>query len=224
MTTSALRISLLKDLIALEEERAKVNDKIAALQNRLHATTDGVPASVAANGKGAKAPAAREKGRRKASLRDRILAATHAAGAEGIAVQELASLLGTKPANIHSWFSINVPKLKELRKIGEARYAHTEALGGKAAPAAPGKAAGRRKPGRKPKAAPGHRAAKRGELKARILSELHKAGDEGVTIKELSQVTGTRYKNLYIWFVTTGKRIEGLEKVGPARYRLAKTA
>lgn len=62
--------------------------------------------------------------------------------------------------------------------------------------------------------------AKRGELKNRIVAELKKAGEAGVTIKDLSAKTKTKYKNLYIWFVTTGKRIAGIEKVGPARYRL----
>jgi len=223
MTTSTLRISLLKELIALEEERAKVNDKIVALQDKLQSNTDVTPRAARSNGKGGRAPALRKKGERKGSLRDQILAATHAAGEKGITIQELATLLEKKSANIHSWFSANARKLKELKKIGEARYAHTDALGSKTkTPAAPRKARGKKAGA---KAAPlADRPAKRGELKSAILAELRKAGEAGVTIKELSGRTGSRYKNLYIWFVTTGKRIEGLEKVGPARYRLNEAA
>lgn len=83
--------------------------------------------------------------------------------------------------------------------------------------AKPGKVG--RPPGSKGRKA-GKPAAKRGELKDQILSELKKAGENGISIKDLAEKTGTKYKNLYIWFVTTGKRVEGLEKVGPARYRL----
>lgn len=58
-------------------------------------------------------------------------------------------------------------------------------------------------------------------MKEAILQELKKAGAEGVAIKDLSNKLGVKYKNLYIWFVTTGKRTPGVEKAGPARYRLA---
>jgi hypothetical protein len=65
---------------------------------------------------------------------------------------------------------------------------------------------------------------KRGELKARILGALRQAGNNGITIKELSEKLDSKYKNVYIWFVTTGKRISGIKKIGLARYKLESVA
>lgn len=62
-------------------------------------------------------------------------------------------------------------------------------------------------------------ATKRGQLKEKILAALKEAGEEGLTIKELSDKIETEGSNFYAWFGSTGKKIRGLEKVGPAKYR-----
>ncbi|MBV9658985.1 MAG: hypothetical protein JO295_12830 [Verrucomicrobia bacterium] len=62
---------------------------------------------------------------------------------------------------------------------------------------------------------------KRGALKESIINELKNAGDEGVSIKELADKLNVKSANLHAWFGSTGKKIAGLQKVGPARYQLA---
>ena len=242
--TASNRVSQLKEMISLEEKRAQLQKQLASLDEQLaHIQGElygSAGASKQAKGGAAKAKAApAEAGRKgRGALREQILEALQAAGARGATVQELSSLLGTKTANIHSWFSTNAKKISGIKKIGEARYA----LNGAAAKAAKAEKAG--KPAKAPKAAKAPKTAKaatapkaakiaaapkargqkgpakRGELKERILDVLTKAGESGITIKDLSDELGVKYKNLYIWFVTTGKRISGIEKAGPARYRL----
>lgn len=60
---------------------------------------------------------------------------------------------------------------------------------------------------------------KHGALKAAILKVLKKAGKRGRTIRELADDVGVLSANIHVWFSTTGKRIEGLEKIGEARWR-----
>ena len=246
MTTPNNRIAHLREMIALEEKRAVLQGQIADLDSKLSELKDSygsgattAPAAVKRGpGRPAKAVAAPTPSGRKGrgALREQILQALSAAGPQGVTVQELATLLNTKTTNIHSWFSTNAKKVAGLKKVGEAQYAIG---GGASAPAAPAAAPAKR--GRKPKAAapavkekaaPAAKAApakaakgkrggsRRGEMKDQILAELRKAGKEGITIKDLADKIGANYKNVYIWFVTTGKRVEGIEKVGPARYKL----
>jgi hypothetical protein len=60
----------------------------------------------------------------------------------------------------------------------------------------------------------------RGALTEKIVQALRTAGSKGATIRELSDRTGVRSANLYVWFNGTGKNIPGLTKVGTAKYRL----
>lgn len=81
-----------------------------------------------------------------------------------------------------------------------------------------------RRPGRpaggkatRKKRAPG---ARRGDLKAKVMSELKSAGDSGLSIKELSEKLKTKGSNLYAWFGSTGKKVTAIQKIGPAKYKL----
>lgn len=282
---TAHRISQLKEIIALEEKRTDLQSKIATLEAKiaeLQGTLYGGSKSKDRAGKSVAAGTRKGRG----ALREEILEVLIAAGTKGAGVQEIAGHLGTKAANIHSWFSTNAKKVKGLKKVGEARYALQGAAPAaaiakpakvakpakaekatkpakaekpakpakatkpaKAAkPAKPAKVAKATKPAKAAKPAKATKAAKtekapkveapkveapkaskksaarrpakRGELKDQILDILKTAGSEGVTIKDLSDKLNVKYKNLYIWFVTTGKRIEGVQKVSPARYAL----
>ena len=62
---------------------------------------------------------------------------------------------------------------------------------------------------------------KRGALKESIIAELKSAGESGISIKELSEKLNVKSANLHAWFGSTGKKLEGLSKIGPAKYRLA---
>lgn len=73
----------------------------------------------------------------------------------------------------------------------------------------------------KPRGRGGKRGGKRGDLKTNILSALQSAGEEGVSIKDLAGKLGAKNANVHQWFATTGKKVTGLEKVSPGKYRLA---
>ena len=237
-----IRIARLKEMIALEEKRASlishidvVNERISIIQSELYgagasrniiAKRLGVPAQTA----GVKfKPTGARKGR--GELRGQILEMLTAAGKPGVSVKELADRIGVKTANIHSWFSMNAKKIATLKKVGEARYAVNGTVTSSPKPAKKAKAAKAPKKAKAVKSPKTVKAAKggkkgkvvklgRGELKAQILDALKGAGTAGITIKDLAAKLNANYKNVYIWFVTTGKKIAGIKKVGPARYKL----
>ena len=66
----------------------------------------------------------------------------------------------------------------------------------------------------------GPRPSRRGALKTKILGALRAAGREGMTIGQLSNKLGVKSANLYVWFADTGRKVRGLKKIAPARYRL----
>jgi len=82
-----------------------------------------------------------------------------------------------------------------------------------------------RKPGRPPgstsKVAADKPGKKTKRLKAAILKALSAAGSSGVTVKELSNKLKVKPGNIFSWFYTTGKKINGIKKVGEAKYSYA---
>ena len=60
----------------------------------------------------------------------------------------------------------------------------------------------------------------RGQLKKRVLAALQRAGKRGAAISDLSKKLGVKRANLYVWFNGTGRKVRGLKKIAPARYRL----
>jgi len=226
MKHTNIRIARLKEMIALEEKRASlqtqiatVDERISIIQGELYGAGSIRISAVKAQAKGGR------KGR--GELKGQILEMLQAAGKSGVTVKELAGRIGVKTVNIHSWFSANIKKMAGLKKVGEARYALN---GAPAIPSKPAKKAKAKKgkvsktsktpkvvakKAKAPKAKAG-----RGVLKEQILDALKSAGAEGITIKDLAAKLKANYKNVYIWFVTTGKKIAGIKKVGPARYKL----
>jgi hypothetical protein len=71
-----------------------------------------------------------------------------------------------------------------------------------------------------PRPGPGKRVKKagRGQMKERIAEALKRSGREGLAVKDLAQQLGTNYGNVSVWFQTTGKKVDEIRKVGPARY------
>ena len=235
------RIARLQEMIALEEKRATlqgqistVNERLAAIQNELYGAR-AVRAERAQRAAMQKALFKMQPKRRKGrgELKRHILELLQASGKTGASVQELAGRIGIKPVNVYAWFGINLKKIAGLKKIGKARYAlnGTAALVEKAAPKAKAVKAGKTKAVKSSKALKASKPAKvvkkskankksgRGELKKQIINALKSAGDGGITIKALAAKLNANYKNLYIWFVTTGKRIAEVKKVGPAQYK-----
>lgn len=231
MKSKNTRIARLKEMMALEEKRAVLKSHMATIDQRLSTIQTelyGAAARRAAAKEERKAlqklkPKNGRKGR--GELMQNILELLQAAGRSGATVKDLANRIGVKTANIHSWFSTNLKKIPALKKVGEARYAVLGKLEEKV------KKAGKAVASKKVKAAPKARKIKsrkrkapRGALKQQIIEQLTQAGGKGITIRELSEKLNSNYKNLYVWFVTTGKRIPGIRKVGPAQYKLEAAA
>ena len=217
MTSANPNINVLKELIALEEKRASLQSELNALEQRVSALRNsmlsGSPAKAAsAAGSSPKAGLPRGSSRKKGgTYRDSIMAALAAAGEAGVRVKELALSLKTKPVNIHSWFHSNLKRLPSIKKIAGGHY---RIAGGakSAAPAArSGKVAGS---GRK-------KTVKRGSLSTAILEHLQAAGSSGIKIADLADKLGAKYKNVYIWFATTGKKNHNIKRIAPATYQLS---
>ena len=57
-----------------------------------------------------------------------------------------------------------------------------------------------------------------GKLKERLLKALEAAGKAGLTVKDLAANLKANPASVSIWFYTTGKKIKGIKKIGPAHY------
>ncbi|MCZ7636600.1 MAG: hypothetical protein M5U12_11590 [Verrucomicrobia bacterium] len=58
----------------------------------------------------------------------------------------------------------------------------------------------------------------RGQLKESVLAQVKAAGSSGIRVADLAAKLGAKPKSLFVWFHSTGKRVTGLQKVGPGRY------
>lgn len=223
------RIERLKAIIGLEEKRAALQSQLDALTSQIATLSGNIfsESPVAAAKAPAKSPVKAvkaSKGRaQRGALKESIMAALSSAGSTGVRVTELASKLGTKAANIHAWFHSTAKSIPGIVKITGGHYR----LDSKSAPAAPAaKPAVKATPAPKAKAAPSKKkkgkGAKRGELSENILKSLEAAGEKGLTIKDLAAKTGAKYRNIAVWFVTTGKNFPKIKKIAPAHFKLAK--
>lgn len=213
----------------LEERRAEIQGELETLVNRMSALRDslfddsGLSASFSGGGGGSIGGAARRGGRTprmgRGELKSQVVNALTAAGSNGVRVADLARELGIKPVNVHSWFHSAMRRYPEIKKLDRGMYRLDGPFSGtldQPSSSAPARASRVSRPGRS--TAP-H--SKRGELSKRILGELTAAGQKGVNVKDLSAKIGAPYKNIYIWFATTGKKNKGIKKIAPATYRLS---
>lgn len=212
------RIERLKEMMNLEEKRVALQQQLDDVRQRMTELkdallTDSEEAEAAPSPRATKVSSRQTAApTRRGALKDRIMAALEAAGARGVRVKELARALGTKPVNVHSWFHSSMKRYPAIKKIEGGHYRLEGSVSEKQS--APSKSAA--KPAKKKTATRG----KRGELTARILGALENAGSQGISVKDLAEDLGANYRNIYIWFATTGKKNSSVEKVGPAQYRL----
>ncbi|MEO7317646.1 MAG: hypothetical protein ABIZ56_01520 [Chthoniobacteraceae bacterium] len=224
MTSANPNINTLKELIALEERRASlqgelntVEQRVSSLRNSLLSGSPAKAASAAGSSPRAKA-AVSSPPRKGGTYRDYIMAALEAAGEAGVRVKDIALSMKTKPVNIHSWFHSNLKRIPSIKKITGGHYRIAGGAKVSVSPA-PAKAA----PAPKPAKAPRRRRTKpvkRGTLTAAILEHLKAAGSGGVKIADLADKLGAKYKNVYIWFATTGKKNYPIKRIAPATYQL----
>lgn len=206
-------VGRLKQMLALEERRSALQAELDSLVQQLNRLKDSLfdnvqpaAAAVPAARRGP-APGVRRGGRR-GVLKEKIMAALTSAGSAGVRVKELAVSLGTKPVNIHSWFHSALKGASPITKITGGHYR----LGASSAAAASAPAPARRSR---------RRGTKRGQLTATILSELKAAGPKGVSVGDIAKKLGANYRNVYIWFATTGKKFKEVKKVAPATYKIS---
>jgi hypothetical protein len=231
------RITRLKELMELEERRADLQEQLESLINRMSALKDALfddstsparatstPVQSSGTGSGASTSGRRiRRGRMpRGELKSQLLSALTTAGSNGVRVTELARTLGLNPVNVHSWFHSASRRYPQIKKIDRGQYRLEGAIKDESSSPSNGSAkaapkAGRRRNGGR-STAPHSR---RGELSKRILSELTDAGAKGITVRDLASKIGAPYKNIYIWFATTGKKNGKVKKVAPATYKLA---
>jgi hypothetical protein len=212
------RIALYREAISLEEQRSRLQadldrltSRLNAIQSELFTDEESSPSTSTAQVSSVRRPVGRS---RRGELKAQVLSALVAAGNSGIRVKDLAAAIGTKPANIYSWFQSAPKRIPQIKKIGEAQYRLEGSLPESALNAPAPKVV--RSRGRRRSTRP---LSKRGELASRIIEGLKAAGKEGVKVRQLADDLGVKHKNLFIWFATTGKKNKAIKKVGEAHYR-----
>ena len=196
-------------MISVEDEREKLISQIKSLDVRLESLYKSLKFQRA------EIPAKPDPNSNKSEhggLKRMVLDLLVKAGPEGISVKEISAYLNTKPANIHAWFHSTGRKISQISKIGEARYALTGELPPMPEPKV--KVAGRAST--KP-------TQPRGGLTKKLFEVMEAAGPAGVSIKELAEKVNSNYRNIAVWFATTGKKFPNVVKVAPAVYRVAAT-
>lgn len=146
ITSSELRrlISIVERKEGVKEELAKIESKLSAYLSpepatpiaRVDRRTRAARALHVSEALGAKAHRSKARqtvvktvssrgpkpGQRRGALKDSILSALQKAGADGLAVKDLAAALGVKSQNVHVWFSSTGRKVKGVTKIAAGRW------------------------------------------------------------------------------------------------------
>ncbi len=244
MSNTDSRIHNLKQMLSLEEQREKLQQQI----EHVHGQIEHLRGSFGAAGKSAAvhrpaapvskpvssssqvspqaAPAPHKARGRKAgkragrgALKETIFAELQAAGRSGVHVRDIAEKLNTKPVNIHAWFHAAVKRYPQVKKIEGGHY---RMEGSAPAPRekAPATASKSSSAVRQAGASTTSGRSPRGQLSSNILSALQAAGKGGMSVSGLAEKLGAQYKNISIWFATTGKKNPRVKKVGRGVYRL----
>lgn len=231
MSLEEKRIALQEQLDAIQEQMSDLRDQLFSEKSTATNARAAVTKPVVSQKPASRNGKTQRSGR--GELKERIVSALQAAGKQGIRVKDLADALDTKPVNIHSWFHSAIKRYPSIKKISGGHYrlegdldSSSSSTRGAAAPkttstrgnaaaapkSSPAKAAGAKKASTGP--------SRRGELSSRILSEMQSAGSRGINVRALADKLGANYKNIHIWFSTTGKKNPKIKKMGRAQYRL----
>ncbi|MDE1169934.1 MAG: hypothetical protein PW734_01785 [Verrucomicrobium sp.] len=119
--TSAQFKSLAK-LISLKEKAAA---KLQEIEEKIEALAGFSPAPKTRGRKpGSKGRRGPRKGSKPGRLKETLLKTLHAAGSEGLTIQELSDKLKTPSNNLYSWFYTTGRKVSGLKKSGK-KYVYT---------------------------------------------------------------------------------------------------
>ena len=212
MSNTTPRTLHLKSLLALEEKRVALQQQIDEILHQISVVQGQIFTKKTTAVAQPTVRVARKGRAKRGALKAKIMAALETAGDAGVRVVDLASALGTKAANLHAWFYATARRIPGIVKVAGGHYRLNGQMSRPAPASKATKPAGKsRKPGR----------AKRGGLSENIIAGLSGAGSSGITVKELAEKAGTNYRNVAVWFATTGKKNPKIKKLAPATYKLA---
>jgi transcriptional regulator GlxA family with amidase domain len=216
---SAERISSLKELMELEEQRSGLENSLQILQEKIDEIQRELFSAetrhVRSRLKELRRP--RINGRRRMArgeLRAQILQQLETAGSEGVNVHAIAARLGMKAVNIHSWFHTAIKRFPQIRKSGPSHYHLSSSLGDLAnltdVPVTHDLSSSG-------VATPGGR---RGEVTKSIINALKKAGKSGLSVSEIAASIGSSYRRVHVWLSSTGKKNKLVVRLARGTYQL----
>ena len=216
LTTAQLRqaLAIKEHIEALEQELATITAapvaNTAATSPALDVESDKAEVKKSA-------PATHGK---RGAVKEAIIELVKKAGPAGIAVKEIAAALGKSNASVSIWFIGTGKKVKEIKKLGRGKYGWVSTSTPAAEPAAAAKPekTTKKQSSVKKSTAKKQKANQRGELKDSIASLVKASGETGITAKKVAAILGLPLPRIYNWFNATGKKVHGINKVGPAKY------
>jgi hypothetical protein len=130
MNLSSLSTKDLVRIATLIQRKERLQQQVAEIDHELDRFESGKPPIAAAaqvkpgTGKRSRRRIARDgKTTGRGALKQRIVIELKKAGKEGVAVKDLATTLGIKYGNVTSFFQSTGKRMKEIKKVGPARFA-----------------------------------------------------------------------------------------------------
>lgn len=126
MKLASLTTSDLKHIAKLLDQKEALAAQLQQVEQQLEAYESGKPAKARPAGKRGGARRARRarggKRSKRGALKQQVIEVLQAAGKEGATVKEIAAKVGVKTGNVYTWFYSTGKTVKEIKKIGDARY------------------------------------------------------------------------------------------------------
>jgi len=123
MKLASLTTSDLKHIAKLLDQKEALVAQLQQVEQQLEAYESGKPAKGRPAGKRGGARRARGgKRSKRGALKQQVIEVLQAAGKEGATVKEIAAKVGVKTGNVYTWFYSTGKTVKEIKKIGDARY------------------------------------------------------------------------------------------------------
>ena len=216
---SAERITSLKELMELEEQRSTVENTLQSLQERIDFIQTELFSSENRHVRSRVRDIRRSRisNRRRMArgeLRAQILQQLETAGAQGVNVHAIAARLGMKAVNIHSWFHTALKRFPQIRKSGPSHYHLSGSISESprfvpsvvnfSTPSNPATGSSTR----------------RGEVTKSIIKALREAGKEGLSVSELADCIGSSYRRVHVWLSSTGKKNKFVVRLARGTYRI----